>query len=355
MTAADPTFSATLAAAADAAPDLDADARTNAVWHERFTRAEIQELLRVSNVRGWLSIAVNWALIAAAFALVGAWPNPLTVLIALFVIGARQLGCAVLMHEASHRTLLADKRWNDRAGSWLCAYPVWTDLYAYRPYHLQHHAKTWTAEDPDLGLVLPFPITRQSLRRKIWRDLSGQTGRKFARAAWKRSVARWRAGDAEGRRAFVGFVVTNALLLAVLTAFGKPWLYLLWAGAWLTTNTLATRIRAIAEHAMVPDPADPLRNTRTTLATWWERLLLAPNRVNYHLEHHLLMTVPHYRLPEMHERLAARGLLDDALVTRGYRAVLARAASKGEPATAPGPPSEPMGCSPTPAPRIPPF
>jgi fatty acid desaturase len=334
-------------AAADA-PDLDADARTNAAWHERFTRAEIQDLLRVSNARGWLSIAVNWGVIAAAFAMVAVWPNPLTVVVALFVIGARQLGCAVLMHEASHRTLLADRRWNDLAGNWLCAYPVWTDLHAYRPYHLQHHAKNWTDEDPDIGLVRPFPITRTSLRRKIWRDLSGQTGRKFARAAWKRSVARWRAGDANGRRAFVGFLVTNALLLAVLTAFGKPWLYLLWGGAWLTTNTLVTRIRAIAEHAMVPDPADPLRNTRTTLASWWERLLLAPNRVNYHLEHHLLMTVPHYQLPRMHRMLAERGLLDHALVTKGYRAVLERAASKGESS----PPEAPSGDAP---PRIPPF
>jgi len=331
-----------------AEPDLDADARTNAAWHERFTRAEIQDLLRVSSARGWLSIAINWSLVAAAFAIVAVWPNPLTVVVALFVIGARQLGCAILMHEASHRTLLADRRWNDRAGSWLCAYPVWTDLHAYRPYHLQHHAKNWTAEDPDIGLVTPFPITRESLRRKIQRDLTGQTGRKFARASWKRSVARWRAGDANGRRAFVGFLVTNGLLLAVLTAFGKPWLYLLWAGAWLTTNTLVTRVRAIAEHAMVPDPADPLRNTRTTLASWWERLLVAPNRVNFHLEHHLLMTVPHYKLPRLHRMLAERGLLDNALVTKGYRAVLARASSKGVGDAAEAPQTAA-------APRIPPF
>lgn len=330
------------------APDLDADAGTNAAWHERFTRAEIQELLQVSSLRGWLSIAVNWGVIAAAFAMVAAWPNPLTVVAALFVIGARQLGCAVLMHEASHRTLLADRRWNDRAGSWLCAYPVWADLHAYRPYHLQHHAKNWTDEDPDIGLVRPFPITRASLRRKLWRDLSGQTGRKFARAAWQRSVARWRAGDPDGRRAFVGFLVTNATLLALLAAFGHPWLYLLWAGAWLTTYTLVTRIRAIAEHTMVPDPSDPLRNTRTTLARWWERLLLAPNRVNYHLEHHLLMTVPHHRLPRMHRLLAKRGLLDHALVTKGYRAVLERAASKAE-----EPPAAPARGEA--AARVPPF
>ncbi len=321
MSAANPGLDAAL-------PDLDAGARTNEAWHARFSRDEIQELLAVESWRGWVSIGTNWAIVAASFAGVAIWPNPLTVVAALFLIGARQLGLAVLMHEAAHRSLLRDKNWNDWAGSWLCAYPVWSDIFAYRPYHLQHHAKNWTKDDPDIGLVLPFPITRESLRRKIGRDLSGRTGRKFARAAWKRSIARWRAGDADGRRAFVGFVVTNALLAATLAVLGHPLLYLLWVGAWLTVNTLVTRIRSIAEHAMVPDPADPLRNTRTTLATGWERLLLAPNRVNYHLEHHLLMTVPHYKLPRLHRMLAERGLLDGALVTKGYRAVLERAASK---------------------------
>jgi fatty acid desaturase len=57
-------------------------------------------------------------------------------------------------------------------------------------------------------------------------------------------------------------------------------------------------------------------------------LLIAPNRVNYHLEHHLLMTVPHYRLPEMHRLLAARGVLTRACVETGYASVLRRAAAK---------------------------
>ena len=56
--------------------------------------------------------------------------------------------------------------------------------------------------------------------------------------------------------------------------------------------------------------------------------MIAPNRVNYHLEHHLWMTVPLYKLPRIHRMLAERGLLDGALVTKGYRSVLERAASK---------------------------
>ena len=80
---------------------------------------------------------------------------------------------------------------------------------------------------------------------------------------------------------------------------------------------------------MVPDPADELRQTRTTVARWWERIFIAPNYVNYHLEHHLLMTVPHYNLARMHRLLRQRGMLgDEACVTRGYRSVLELAASR---------------------------
>jgi fatty acid desaturase len=299
----------------------------NSDWRRTLSREEIAAVLEMHDWRSWLSIATNWGLVFASMAVVALFPNPLTVVAALFVIGARQLGCAVLMHEASHRSLFSSRRVNDLAGQWLCAYPVWSDLFAYRPYHLQHHAHTGTARDPDLGLIRPFPITRASLRRKIGRDLSGRTGLKFARAAFQRTFRRWR--DPAARRAAIGMATTNGALLAGLAALGHAELYLLWAGAWLTTNTLVTRIRSIAEHALTPDADDPLGNTRTTLARGWERLLIAPNRVNYHLEHHLLMTVPHYQLPRLHALLRERGVLAHACVeTGGYAAVLRRAASR---------------------------
>jgi fatty acid desaturase len=303
-------------------------------WRDALTRAEIQELLRPHDWRSWVSVGVDWGLVFAAMGLVAAWPHlptlPLAIVFALFVIGARQLGLAILMHEASHRSLFASRRVNDAVGSWLCSYPIWSDLHAYRPYHLQHHARTATADDPDLGLVLPFPITSASLLRKVWRDLSGQTGLKFARAAWARTGARARH-DAAARRTLLGFLTTNAALLGGLALLGHAELYLLWTGAWLTTNTLVTRIRSIAEHALAPEPDDDLRNTRTVLARYWERLLIAPNRVNFHLEHHLLMTVPHYHLPRMHRLLRERGALEGACIERGYLTILRRAASRGTP------------------------
>jgi len=297
-------------------------------WRDALSREEIAELLAPNDWRSLWTLTATWLQIGACFALVAVWPNPLTVIVAVVVLGTRQLGLAVVMHETSHRTLFGNRRLNDAVGQWLGAYPIWSDCEVYRPYHLQHHSKTGTEQDPDIGLTRPFPITRESMRRKILRDLTGRTGIKFAKGSYKRTFGRW-GEDEDARRAAIGVAVTNCVLFGVLAALGHPALYLLWVVAWLTTNTLVTRLRSIAEHAMTEETPDPLRNTRTTLARWWERVLIAPNRVNYHLEHHLLMTVPHYNLPRMHALLSERGVLDRAVVEEGgYLGVLKVATSK---------------------------
>jgi fatty acid desaturase len=300
-------------------------------WLQTLSRSEIQQLVEHRDLQSWLSVAIDWGIVFGAMAMVAAWPNPLTILLALLLIGTRQLGLAILMHDAAHRALFRNRKLNDWVGNWLCAYPVWTDVKPYRPYHLKHHAKNYTAEDPDLGLVTPFPVTRASLRRKFTRDLTGQTGWKRAKATLRRDLGLSKGNQARtfgGVENLYGVGLTNLVLFGLLLAVGHPWLYLLWVAAWLTTFQLVTRVRAIAEHAMAPDPADPLRNTQTTLAGFWERLLIAPNGVNYHLEHHLLMTVPHYNLPRLHRLLRERGALDRAWIARGYLSVLRTASAR---------------------------
>jgi len=311
-------------------------------WVNALGSDEIRELRQLSDLRSAWTIAVNWGLVAAAMAAVAVAPAavlPAVVVLALFVIGSRQLGMAIVMHDAAHRTLFRSRSWNDRLGNWLAAYPAYLSLELYRPDHLQHHAHTGTDDDPDIALARGWPVSRASLRRKIVRDLAGITGirRLIEQTAFLIATAR---GTQRERSAVVGFVGTGSAataraalvgaamsqiaLVLVCTAAGHPLLYLLWVVAWLTTYSLCMRIRSIAEHAMTGDASDPLANTRTVVAGPWERLFIAPNRVNYHLEHHLVMTIPHYNLPRMHDLLQRRGLLDGAHVATSYLAVLRR-------------------------------
>jgi len=281
-----------------------------------LTAEQTATLREKSDLAGALLVLHAWALIGGSMALFVAWPNPFTFLLAVMVIGGRQLGLAILMHDAAHGLLFANRRVNDWVGTWLCASPVFTSLALYRPYHLSHHRHTQQADDPDLGLSAAFPITRKSLWRKIVRDLTGQT-------AFQRRREQFRSGAAvrEG-------LIVNAVVWAVLAAAGYWWLYpVLWLLPLATWYQLVSRIRNIAEHAVVPDDDDPLRNTRTTRANPLIRLLVAPYWVNFHLEHHLFMFVPCWRLAEAHRVLLATGRGAQMELQPGYAAVLRMATS----------------------------
>ena len=135
-----------------------------------------------------LCVLHAWVVIGAAMALYALWPNPLTFVAAVIVIGSRQLGLAILMHDAAHGVLMKTRWLNEWVGQWLCAYPVLGEMIGYRHYHLVHHRRTQQPDDPDLGLSAKFPITRDSFRRKMIRDLTGQTGYKQRKAQFLRAL-----------------------------------------------------------------------------------------------------------------------------------------------------------------------
>src|SRR5476649_1611418 len=109
---------------------------------ELLTLEQVQRLRAKSDLVGALLVLHAWALIFASMALFVWWPNPFTFLLAVMVIGTRQLGLAILMHDAAHGLLFANRRLNDWVAAWLCAAPVFTSLALYRPYHLKHHRFT---------------------------------------------------------------------------------------------------------------------------------------------------------------------------------------------------------------------
>ena len=302
-----------------------------------FPPQEWAALSRRSSWRGLFMVAHSWATILLAGALFVAWPNPVTLILAVMMIGARQLGLAILMHDAAHGALHPDLKLNDWIGASLCGAPVGASLHAYRPYHLTHHKFAQQAEDPDLGLSAPFPITPVSLRRKMIRDLTGQTFfkqriRPTIEACRTRKAKRLsHAQVAAGLWAFWGpFVIANGAMLGLLTVFGVWWAYpVLWLLPMASWYPLVTRLRNIAEHACVPDNDDPLRHARTTRANVIERLLIAPYYVNYHCEHHMFMFAPCYRLPTIHKALTAKGLAHRMEVQPDYWTVIRMAASKG--------------------------
>jgi fatty acid desaturase len=288
-----------------------------------LTLSELRDLRRTSAFRGAELVLHAWATIGLAMAVYAVWPSALTLVLAIAVIGSRQLGLLVVMHEAAHWLLFPRMRANTLVASWLCASPVFADLKAYRRAHHLHHRHTQQPEDPDLALAAPFPVARGRFWRDVLRDLSGVM-------LWTRVVAwpGWRESWGDAWRRARGPLLANAVLFALLALTAGWELYLLlWVLPLATWHQLLVRLRSIAEHAMVPDDGDPLRNTRTTGAGPLARAFLAPYWVNYHVEHHLLVFVPCWKLRRAHALLGAKGYHARMETAPGYLDVVRRATS----------------------------
>ena len=282
---------------------------------DAINRDELRALSQSSDWAGALVTASNLAILVAALALAIAFPNPVTVLIAVLLIAGRQLGFAILLHETAHDSLFRSKSLNRLVGRYLAQGLIDVPLETYRDYHLMHHRNAGTTEDPDLKLVAGYPAAPASMRRKFVRDLTGQTGLK--EIAFSLKTASW------NNKAPV--LLAHAVMIALLAAVGALWAYTLWWAARIFLMPAFMRLRIIGEHGVAPDRTSPdaRLNTHTTVPRWWERLTVAPNNVSYHLEHHLFAAVPCYNLPKLHRLLAGRGYYDDApCVTVGYPNVL---------------------------------
>jgi len=289
-----------------------------------LTREELAPFVERNDFKAISYIAFNWTFIAAIFSAVAIWTNPLTILAGIALLGGRQLAFAALEHDCGHRMLFSGNRANEILGQWLCAYPIFSDQPRYAAGHQKHHAFAGTDKDPDLPNYQAYPISRESFRRKVIRDLTGQTGWKAARATWRRGKLDIRKAPWKGN-ALAGHAIMNGLLFAVLFAFGEGLLFLMWPAAYLTTYMLIARLRQVAEHGAVPDlfDLDPRLNTRTTIVRWWEKLFVAPFHLNYHLEHHFQSNVPCYNLPAFHRYLKSKGVYDETEFPVGYRELYA--------------------------------
>ena len=296
-----------------------------------LNKSQLSELREKRDYINALSIFSNWLQIVIAMIIFYYFPSAITFLLALIVVGSRQFALAVLMHEAAHNLLFKNKRINDFVSQWFCAYPIFSDTTPYRPYHLAHHRFTETSQDPDLVLSSPFPITKVSFARKVFRDITGLTGLRRYSIAFS-SIFKTQGESNLERYSLIlkklrGFFITNFIIFIFLTLFLHWSIFLLlwWVPAF-TYYSLIVRIRNIAEHAVTPGEND-FNNTRTTKASLLVRYLMVPHHVNYHLEHHLFTRCPWYNLPKAHEMLKENGFSDKMCVENSYFSVLKKATS----------------------------
>ncbi len=329
----------TTAEVADAADSSQVDHEQStefAVALGRFDRSrvmsDVRRLSEVSNARSAALIALQWATIVAAGWLAISLDNWWAYLLAGLVIGTRQQALGILVHDAAHWLLFTNRRANDYLSDILLAFPVGLSTTLYRDTHFRHHRFTATEQDPDWVMQQAdpdwhWPKTRAEAWGLLLRCLLGINLPQTARAAatWSPAAKLFtplsRAYPLDHRLLFAG------LSIVVYAVFGtglyyRPHIFLpivlLWIVPAMTLFNFLGRIRATAEHVMT-ECTHELNSTRTVEPRWWERFVIAPLGINYHLEHHLFPSVPGWQLAALHRRLMVdEEYLAHAHITRGY-------------------------------------
>ena len=246
--------------------------------------------------------------------------HPVLWVATFLLMGRAHAQFASLMHEAAHRLLFTHKGLNDFVGNWLLGYPMLTSTQAYRRVHMAHHKREFGPNEPDVPLYANYPITRTSLRRKLVRDATGQTGFKLLR----NQMHGLHSPDPRVRLTLLKMLGVQVVIVAAFTLVGYWWLYpVMWVAPYLTVWRVINRLRSIAEHGGMREDDDRRITTHSVHQHWFARFMMVPYNIGFHMAHHVDAGVPFRHLPEYHRLLHEANYLDDSLEYRSYRSLWA--------------------------------
>lgn len=293
------------------------------------------DLRRIPNARNALSVVWLITMAVGVLALAAWVANPLGYALAFVAEGCLIVRFNILGHEAVHRLLFSNKALNDWVGRWVLSYPAFVAFDLYRRGHMAHHRDELGPDEPDLALYAGYPISQDSMRRKLVRDAVGISGWKILKGLFRG------LRKPHSRPVALRVFGTQAVIIGVLVALGRPELYLLWFGPYMTQWRVTNRLRAVAEHGGMERSPDRRRTTHHVRQSLLARIFMVPYNVGYHLAHHVDMGVPCWNLKALQRELEASGWVTDAYVHRSYRslwrALASRPAAPGGAASAPAP------------------
>ena len=237
---------------------------------------------------------------------------------ALLIIANRILTLSLISHEALHGTLFKNKFLNNFVGRWFCAFPTFISLTKYRKLHLLHHRSiAHEVADPDYHLYSGYPLqTKVSFIFKgFWRILTLQTSWKFIQyyteipnfinakeGFWKKLEKNKLSGD------FREFLLFYIVLFSLLIYFGIYHYYILFFTIPLLFITQPyVLLMGGLQHGPIQNAKTPELLSRSIRGPKMLMEILLPLNINYHAEHHLDSTVPHYWLKSFAKDLEGKG------------------------------------------------
>lgn len=271
----------------------------------------------------------GYDIFASWLVIVGAWYAVLSVSwwlypIACIVIANRILALSLICHEGLHRSLHPNNWMNDFLGRYFCAFPTFISFSRYRRLHLLHHSSVGSDRwDPDRHLYDFYPQSKSDFFKRLGvRVLTLQTAYDFILYFTEipATLRRKSLSDVIGPHSdFLPFVFFQLTLLGLLIALGMlPEYLLLYLLPFILITQPYVMLMGGLQHG--PLPAASHENvSRTVAGSKIYMWLLLPLDINFHAEHHLDPSVPHYWLKQMSADLREAGR---TLWTESYRSSL---------------------------------
>jgi fatty acid desaturase len=293
--------------------------RTDRITESARPAPEFREQLRrIPNWRNAGAVAFCWAETIATIWAAVYFNNWLVWIAAFLLMGRAHAQFAALMHEAAHRMLFRNRKLNDFVGRWLLGFPSFTPIDSYRRGHMAHHREEFGPDEPDIPLYRGYPISRDSFRRKLWRDARGSTGWKLFKGLLRAPFSK----DPQIAFQARAIIAVQVVFIAIGILLGHPWVYfVLWLAPFLTVWRVINRLRSIAEHGGMQRSKDRRLTTHTVRQHWPARFMLVPFHIGWHLAHHVDAGVPMANLPKLHKELVRAGYVNDALEYPSYPAL----------------------------------
>ena len=275
-----------------------------------------EQLRRIPDLRNAVTVALLWIQTIAIIVVTVQVNTWWLWIVAFLLMGRAHAQFSSLMHEAAHRCLFRNKRLNDEVGRWLLGWPVFISTDGYRRAHMAHHREEFGPEEPDVPLYAGYPITRDSFRRKLFRDATGRTGLMLLRA----QLRGLKSPELRVRRTMQKMIFVQVVLASVSIALGHPLAYLiLWVLPWFTIWRVINRLRAIAEHGGLRADADRSNTTHSVRQHLLARFFLVPYNIGFHIAHHVDPAIPFRSLPAYHRAMRDSGYVTSAYEYPNYR------------------------------------
>jgi fatty acid desaturase len=231
-----------------------------------------------------------------------AWSAPLHIFFLWPLCSRAQRGFENLTHEASHYNLnRSSPAFNDSAANWLCAYWVLISVELYRHPHIEHHTEFGSERDPDMRR-----FKRLDLDHIPWKS-PFRLALYFLRMLPRYMLDYWGQFSSK-KRQLTGSIILHVVFATLISLLIYRNFWLLWLAYFGITFLFylpVLRFIAEAEEHRYLNAQSEFGSTFNN-PNRFRRWLLHPHGDAYHLLHHMLPQIPHWKVAYAHRLLSAK-------------------------------------------------